>query len=103
MTTAFEEFTTEEVARHGNEIYERDIRPLVEAGNFGGVVAIDVRTGEYELADNALTSAAQLRARLPEAEIFIVRTDGPRKVRILSPRPNHPCQPSRRPLATRAS
>ena len=86
MATATTQFTKEEIARRGKEIYERDIRSLVEAGNKGRVVAIDVRTGEYELADDALTSASQLRARLPEAEIFFMRVGYPGLHRILSPR-----------------
>jgi len=41
MTTATAQFTKEEVVQRGNEMYQRDIRPLVEAGNEGRVVAID--------------------------------------------------------------
>jgi len=89
MVTATTEFTREEVVRRGKEIYERDIRPLVEADNQGRVVAIDVKTGEFELADNALTSSAQLRARLPEAVVFFMRIGYPTMARILSlPKPN---------------
>lgn len=77
MATAVSEYTAEEVARLGDEIYERDIRPLVEAGNEGKVVAIDVRTGAYELADDVLTSGIRLRERLPEAEIWFVRIGHP--------------------------
>ena len=35
----------EDAVRLGKEIYERDIRPQVEADHFGEVVAIDVETG----------------------------------------------------------
>jgi hypothetical protein len=56
---------------------------LVEAGNKGRVVAIDVRTGEFELADDAITSASQLRARAPEAVIFFMRVGYPTMKRIL--------------------
>ncbi|MGE0884357.1 MAG: hypothetical protein AB7P14_12495 [Blastocatellales bacterium] len=75
--------TKEEVVRRGKEIYEADIRSLIEAGNEGRVVAIDVLTGEFELADDALTSTGQLRARLPEAEIFFMRVGYPTMARIL--------------------
>jgi hypothetical protein len=86
MATATTQFTKEEIAQRGKEIYERDIRPLVEAGNKGRVVAIDVHTGEYELADDALRSTERLRARLPEAEIFFIRVGYPGLHQILSPR-----------------
>ncbi len=77
MSTATAQFTKEEIVQRGKEIYERDIRPLVEAGNKGRVVAIDVLTGEFELADDAITSASQLRARAPEAVIFVLRVGYP--------------------------
>jgi hypothetical protein len=63
----------EEIARLGMEIYERDILPKIEAGNEGKVVAIDVNTGVYELADELLDSASRLRERAPDAEIFFMR------------------------------
>jgi hypothetical protein len=77
MATTVSEYTAEEVARLGDEIYERYIRPLVEAGNEGKVVAIDVRTSAYELADDVLTSGIRLRDRLPQAEIWFVRIGHP--------------------------
>lgn len=39
--TATAEFPKEEIVQRGKKIYERDIRPLVEAGNEGRVVAIE--------------------------------------------------------------
>lgn len=83
MATAITQFTKEEIVRRGKEIYARDIRPLVETGNEGRVVAIDVLTGEFELADDAITCASQLRARLAEAEIFFMRVGYPTMARIL--------------------
>jgi len=83
MTTAIAQLTREEIIRRGKEIYERDIRPLLEAGNEGRVVAIDVISGEYELADTATISANRLRARLPEATVFFMRVGYPTMARIL--------------------
>jgi len=83
MATATIEFTKEEIVARGKEIYERDIRPQVEEGNIGRVVAIDVRTGEFELADEAITSASQLRARVPDAQIYVLRVGYPGLHRIL--------------------
>lgn len=81
--TATAEFTKEEIVQRGKEIYERDIRHMVEAGNDGRVVAIDGRTGEFELADDAITSASQLRARLHEAVIYFMRVGNPTMARVL--------------------
>ncbi len=83
MSTATAQFTKEEIVQHGKGIYERDIKPLVEAENKGRIVAIDVCTGEFELADDEITSAYLLCARLPEAVIFFVRVGYPGLRRIL--------------------
>ena len=63
----------EEHARLGADIYEQRVRPQVESGNHGRIVAIDVDTGEFEVADDTLTAAERLLARLPDAQIWFVR------------------------------
>lgn len=83
MTTATTEFTTEEIVQRGKEIYYHDMLPLIPFGNEGRVVAIDVRTGEFEVGDNASASATQLRGRRPEAVIFFMRVGYPTMARIL--------------------
>lgn len=40
-------YSAEEIAQRGDEIYEREVRARVEAGNHGKVVAIDIETGAY--------------------------------------------------------
>ncbi|MEP7337318.1 MAG: hypothetical protein ABI977_06195 [Acidobacteriota bacterium] len=82
MTTATVQMTRDEIIQRGEEIYERDIRHLVEAGNEGRVVAIDVISGEYEMAEDALTSIGKLRARMPGAAIFVLRVGHPGLHRI---------------------
>ena len=56
-----------ETARLGKEMYQRDILPLVEADHHGEVVAIDVDSGDYALADTALAAVERLRAQRPDA------------------------------------
>lgn len=71
--TVGEEMTTptrrpkEETARLGKEIYERDIRPLVEDAHHGEVVAIDVDSGDYAIGDMVVTAAKRLREKRPDA------------------------------------
>jgi hypothetical protein len=83
MATATIEYTKEEIVEIGKERYERDIRPLVETTNQGRVVAIDIVTGEYEVAADAMTSAEKLKARIPDAVIFVLRVGYPTLHRIL--------------------
>lgn len=66
-------YSAEETARRGDEIYERHIRPQVEADQRGKVVAIDVDSGAYALDDNALAASERLLAEHPDAEIWCVR------------------------------
>jgi len=57
----------QEIARLGREIYERDIRPLVEAGHHGEVVAIDVDTGNWAIGDNVIAATGRLHKKHPGA------------------------------------
>lgn len=63
----------EEFARCGDAIYERDVLPKVNPEDQGRVVAIDVETGDYEIAGDELAAAHRLRARRPDAQIWFRR------------------------------
>lgn len=63
----------EEFIARGQEIYETRIRPAVEAENHGRIVAIDVATGEYEMADDSNTASDRLLTRLPDARFLLIR------------------------------
>ena len=63
----------EEHARIGTSIYEQQVRPQVEAGNQNKIVAIDVDTGAFEVAEDTLTASERLLARYPDAQIWCVR------------------------------
>ena len=64
---------TAEIARLGKEIYERDIRLKVEADHHGEVVAIDVDSGDWAIADTASVAAKQLREQRPDAGVWLMR------------------------------
>jgi hypothetical protein len=66
-------YDEEEFARRGTEMYEKVVRPQVEAGNHGRIVAVDIETGDFEVADDNLTAAHRLLARSPDAQIWAVR------------------------------
>lgn len=64
----------EETTRLGREIYEREIKAQVESGHRGEYVAIDVESGGWAMADDALSAANSLRAQHPEAlDVFLLR------------------------------
>lgn len=66
-------YSKEEFARRGDEIYESQVRPQVEEGNHGKIVAIDIETGAFELADDTMIAAHQLYTRVPDAQPWLVR------------------------------
>ena len=51
----------------GDEIYERNIRPQVEADHYGEFVSIDVDSGGWAVADDLLIAAKRLRKQCPDA------------------------------------
>lgn len=66
-------YSKEEFARRGDEMYERNIRALVEPLHDGEFVAIDIDSGAYEVDEDDFTATERLLARRPEAQIWLVR------------------------------
>jgi len=66
-------YSKEEFAQRGNHLYETQIRPLVETGNYGKVVAIDIETGSFEMAKTAIAATDQLYSRYPYAQPWVIR------------------------------
>ena len=73
MTVRQPRYSKEEFARRGREVYESQVRSQIEEGNHGKIVAIDIETGAFEVADDSLTAAKQLLIRFPDAQIFGIR------------------------------
>jgi hypothetical protein len=63
----------EEVARRGTELYEQKIRRLVEAGNTGRYLAIDIESGEFAVADERRDACKALFDKNPDAELWGLR------------------------------
>lgn len=62
-----------EFARRGDAIYENNVRPQLKPEDVGKFAAIDIETGEYEIDADDLRACKKLRARLPEAQTWLVR------------------------------
>ena len=67
MTIRQPRYSKEEAVPRGNEIYERDIRPQVEAGNRGKYVAIEIETGAWEMDSEEVAVGDRLLTRNPDA------------------------------------
>jgi len=66
-------YTTQEIARRGQELYDREVRANVEPDHNGEFLVIDVETGEYELAATAVEGMDRIQERRPDAPLYIVR------------------------------
>jgi len=66
-------YSKEEFARRGDAIYENELRRVLENGNDGKFVAIDIETGVYEVDGDELAASDRLLARAPNAQIWLRR------------------------------
>ena len=66
--------SNEEIGQRGQEIYENKLRALLETSeNIGKVVAIDVDSGDYEIADDLVVAGRRLQARRSDARMYTKR------------------------------
>jgi hypothetical protein len=73
MTPVKRRYSKEEFARRGDEIYEAEIVPRLNPSDNGKFLALDIETHDFELAADELAACDRLRARVPEAQIWLVR------------------------------
>jgi hypothetical protein len=73
MISIQRKYPKEEFARRGDAIYEQKIKPLLKPEDHGKFVAIDIETGDYEIAVDELEALDNLSARIPDAQTWMVR------------------------------
>jgi hypothetical protein len=66
-------YSKEEFAGRGDALYETQIRSQVEEGNQGKIVAIDIETGAFEVADEIVTASDLLLSKYPDAQTWFIR------------------------------
>ena len=66
-------YSKEEFARRGDAIYEKEVHPQLKPADEGKFAAIDIESGMYEIDGDELKAGNRLRARMPEAQIWMVR------------------------------
>ena len=66
-TPARQRRSRKETARLGIDIYERDIRKQVESDHHGEIIAIDVESGDWAIADSVINARERLHAQRPNA------------------------------------
>jgi hypothetical protein len=83
-------YPPEELARRGDLLYDREVGPRATPEQIGQVVAIDVDSGDYEIARDTIAAAHRLFDRKPDAQIWFRRVGFPYLHRHLSLRANPP-------------
>ena len=66
-------YSKEEFAQRGDALYESAVRQHVEEGNYGKVVAIDIETGFFEIAEVPRVAVDRLYDRYPDAQPWVIR------------------------------
>ena len=72
----------DELARLGDEMFERLVRPTLRAEDNDKFVALDVVTGDHELDDDDYSAVMRLRARNPSADVWLMRVGHPAPYRM---------------------
>ena len=70
-------YSKEEFAQRGDALYETQIRAQTEERDHGKIVAIDIETGSFEIADDLLAASKRLSARVPDAQTWFIRIGHP--------------------------
>ena len=73
MTVRQPRYSKEEFANRGNEIYESQVRSQIEEDNSGRIVAINIETGSFEVADTPMVAVDRLYEREPDAQPWVIR------------------------------
>ena len=66
----------------GRAIYLEKIRPTLGPEHKGKIVVIDVKSGDYEIADRHIDADSKLRERHPDAFTWEERVDVPNTYRV---------------------
>jgi hypothetical protein len=66
-------YSSDEVVRQGKALYERQLRTQVEPGNIGKFLVIDIETGEYEIDRDEVVALKQVKAKRPDAPLYMLR------------------------------
>lgn len=75
-------YTTEEVGRRGQALYDQQIRDKVEAEHAGRFLVVDITTGDYEIDEDDLAASDRALAKNPHAVLYGLRIGYPAAYRV---------------------
>lgn len=77
MPTTKPQRSLDELARLGEDIFDRQVRPVLRPEDDGKFVAVDVETGNYEIDEDDYSVIVRLQSRNPAAHIWLMRAGCP--------------------------
>jgi len=77
MASTKRRYSKEEFARRGDAIYQKDVSPRLQADDQGKFAAIDIESAAFEVDVDELAACDKLSARIPDAQIWLIRIGSP--------------------------
>lgn len=75
-------YTSEEIGRQGQKLYEQHIRAQVEDRFYGQFLVIDIDSGDYEVDSKELSALERARTKHPEGLFYLMRIGASAAYRI---------------------
>jgi hypothetical protein len=66
-------YSMEEIASLGKEIYAKRLQPLLEPENTGKFLVIDIETRDYEMDENGEVASLRARDKKPDGVRYAMR------------------------------
>lgn len=73
MASREPKYSKEEFERRGEQLFEQEIRSKLTGEDARKFVAIDIESGDFEVAEDSLAATERLLARRPDAQIWMRR------------------------------
>jgi hypothetical protein len=70
---AHSQYSTQEIVRRGEELYNQTLRPLVEAAHRGKFLVVDIDTGDYEIDPDEVVAVERSVQKNPDGTRYIKR------------------------------
>ena len=67
------QYTAQEIARRGEEIYEREFKDKLEPAHIGKFLVIDIDTGDSEMDSDEVAAFQRAMARNPDGRRYLKR------------------------------
>lgn len=71
QTSRQRRYSREEVARRGDEIYEREVLPHLSPADEGKYALVDIESADYEIDRDEIAASDRLLARHPDGQVWM--------------------------------